>query len=88
MTLDPLFKTKTMARIFADQGQLNKAAEIYLFLLAKEPHREDLAAALDAVRQRMREGQRPEKDLAPLYEKWLRLAYDCHKERLLQRGEG
>lgn len=81
MTLDAAFKTKTMARIFTAQGQLKKAAEIYLFLLQQEPHREDLSAELADIRNRMRqEGGSPVKDLGLLYEKWVRLVFDYHRK--------
>ncbi len=83
MTLDTVFKTKTMARIFEAQGQLEKAAEIYLFLLQQEPCRDDLAAELACIRQQMRQGEggrKPGKDLGPLYEQWLRLVFDYHRK--------
>ncbi|MEA3417750.1 MAG: hypothetical protein U9R02_16670 [Thermodesulfobacteriota bacterium] len=42
MTDHPDFYTKTMARLYADQGYLTKAAEIYRFLLKQEPERQEL----------------------------------------------
>jgi Tfp pilus assembly protein FimV len=42
MTDKPDFYTKTMAKVYADQGYLTKAAEIYRFLLKQEPDRQDL----------------------------------------------
>lgn len=42
MKLDDVFKTRTMARILASQGQIRKAKSIYLYLLEQAPHREDL----------------------------------------------
>ncbi len=42
MTDNPDFYTKTMAKVYANQGYLTKAAEIYRFLLKQEPHRQDL----------------------------------------------
>ena len=42
MTDHPDFYTKTMAKVYANQGYLTKAAEIYRFLLKQEPDRQDL----------------------------------------------
>ena len=81
MTLDTVFKTRTMARVFADQDQLAKAVEIYLFLLRQEPYREDLAAELADIRQRMRRKDiKPGRNLEPLYERWLRLIFEYHRK--------
>lgn len=42
MTDDPDFYTKTMAKVYANQGYLTKAVEIYRFLLKQAPDRQDL----------------------------------------------
>jgi len=42
MTDNPDFYTKTMAKLYANQGYLTKAAEIYRFLLKQEPDRQEL----------------------------------------------
>lgn len=60
-----------MAKVLADQGNLKKAAEIYAYLLAKEPGRQDLAAALAEIRQLRRAGGGDE--LRRLFETWLEL---------------
>jgi hypothetical protein len=39
-------RTATMAKIFAQQGHLDEAIEIYRHLLNKDPDRSDLAEAL------------------------------------------
>ena len=46
MNKNDVFYTKTMAKVYADQGELEKAVEIYQYLLQKEPGRQDL---IDAV---------------------------------------
>ena len=42
MTDNPDFYTKTMAKVYANQGYLTKAAEIYRFLLKQDPDRQSL----------------------------------------------
>ena len=71
-----IFYTKTMARVYADQGQLDKAAEIYRYLLNEEPERQDLIDALAEI-----DKKRYEKDpegLSQLFGTWidLLLAYN------------
>jgi len=46
---DDVFYTKTMAKVYADQGKLEKAAEIYQYLLKKEPRRQDLIDAISEI---------------------------------------
>jgi len=85
MTLDNSFKTKTMARIFVEQGQLKKATEIYLHLLKQNPHQLDVKAELAAVRRKMNHDGKGKKDLAPLYREWIRLslgAESCNGDEL------
>ncbi|MBL7179343.1 MAG: hypothetical protein ABIK98_11010 [Pseudomonadota bacterium] len=49
MIKDDIFYTKTMAKVYADQGKLSKAAEIYNYLLKKEPACQDLIDALSEL---------------------------------------
>ena len=49
MSTEDVFYTKTMAKVYADQGQLEKAVEIYLYLLKKEPGRQDLIDAISEI---------------------------------------
>ncbi|MFO7964665.1 MAG: hypothetical protein R6U50_12135 [Desulfobacterales bacterium] len=65
MMLDPMFKTKTMARILAAQGQMTQAAEIYTSVLTNGGCREAMISDSTTA-----------KDLISLYEKWVRLAFD------------
>ena len=74
MKLDSLFKTKTMARIFVDQGQLKKATQIYQYLLKRNPQQPDVKAELAAVRRKMNQNEKRKRDLTPLYREWIRLA--------------
>lgn len=85
MSDDKLFYTKTMAKIYADQGNLEKAAEIYRYLLKHEPDRQDLIDALSEVEKRLFEKD-PE-DLVKLFSKWVDLLlkhYGLHKLKKLQ----
>lgn len=53
MKNDPLFYTASVAGLCARQGHFEKSAEIYAFLLEREPGREDLKQALDGVKGRL-----------------------------------
>ena len=71
MNKDDVFYTKTMAKVYADQGQLEKAVEIYRYLLKKEPDRQDLIDAIAEI-----DIKRLEKDpgrLGDLLSVWLDL---------------
>ena len=67
MTREEPFYTVTMARIHAQQGNLEQARRIYRHLLEKEPGRPDLVQALEALNSGG--GTRLE-DLAPLLRQW------------------
>lgn len=89
MNNDKVFYTKTMAKIYADQGNLGKAAEIYRYLLELEPGRQDLIDALSVVDKRLFEKD-PE-DLVKLFSKWVDLLlkhYGLHKLKKLQNYLG
>jgi hypothetical protein len=47
---DDVFYTRTMAKVYAGQGNLGKAAEIYTYLLKKDPGRQDLLDALSEIK--------------------------------------
>jgi len=68
---DDIFYTKTMAKVYADQGQLDKAVEIYRFLLNEEPERQDLIDALAEI-DRKRYAKDPE-GLSQLFGTWIDL---------------
>ena len=71
MNKDDVFYTKTMAKVYADQGKLEKAVEIYQYILEKEPGRQDLIDALAEI-----DKKRFEKDpvgLSDLLSMWLDL---------------
>ena len=89
MNNDKVFYTKTMAKIYADQGNLGKAAEIYRYLLELEPGRQDLIDALYEVEKKLF-AKDPE-DLVKLFSKWVDLLlkhYGLHKLKKLQNYLG
>ena len=73
MNNDKVFYTKTMAKVYADQGNLEKAAEIYKYLIKKNPERRELLDALAEI-----EKKRFEKDpsgLGDLFSTWIDLLF-------------
>jgi pentatricopeptide repeat protein len=78
--------TLTMARVYAEQGHWEKAVEIYRYLLASEPDRQDLADALTEVQSRLEESAGPEaENLVPLFRRWLELMSRYDRLRKLKR---
>ncbi len=69
-----------MAKVYADQGKLEKAAEIYRHILSKEPDRQDIARSLSMVEQKLAdmepESERDtrESNLVYLFQKWFQMA--------------
>ena len=63
--------TATMAGVYAEQGYLRKAAEIYRQLLAENPGREDCRDALTELERRMAGQRAPgRKDIEFLLREW------------------
>lgn len=60
-----------MAKVYADQGNLAKAAEIYNYLLKKEPGRQDLIDALSEIENRGFDKDR--ENLFMLFSEWIDL---------------
>jgi len=71
MTDHPDFYTKTMAKVYADQGYLSKAAEIYRLLLKQEPGRKDLIDELSKIEKKLSE--KTPSDPVLLLSKWIGL---------------
>ncbi|MEJ2658230.1 MAG: hypothetical protein P8012_13730 [Desulfobacterales bacterium] len=71
MNGNDVFYTRTMAKVYADQGNLEKASDIYKYLLACEPGRNDLIEALSEV-ERRRQEQSPAR-LMELFGQWIDL---------------
>lgn len=83
MTKDDVFYTRTMAKVYADQGNLLKAAEIYRYLLKCEPQRRDLMDALSGIERKLNETS-PE-DLIKLFNRWIDLLLKHHNVQKLMR---
>ena len=74
MSDTPAFYTATMAKLYADQGYLRKAAEIYRYLAVRDPGRSDVQAALTAVERQLAECPAPtRKEVELLLREWMDL---------------
>jgi len=60
-----------MAKVYIDQGNLQKAAEIYRYLLESEPERPDLKSELSEIEKKLNE-KSPD-DLTRLFNRWMDL---------------
>ena len=68
------FYTATMAKVYADQGHWDKAAQIYRYLLKHKPERSDYLEALaEAEKKIISSGKKPFEDLTPLFHQWFDL---------------
>ena len=83
MSNDDVFYTRTMAKVYADQGNLLKAAEIYRYLLKCEPEHRDLKDALFEVERKLNE-KSPD-DLSKLFIRWMDLLLKYHNVQKLMR---
>ena len=73
MITDDIFYTKTMAKVYADQGRLGQASKIYRYLLDKEPERRDLIDALAEI-DKKRFNKDPQ-GLGELFGTWIDLLF-------------
>ncbi len=71
MIKDDVFNTKTMAKVYAEQGNLGKAAEIYKYLLEQEPGRQDLIDALSEIEKKYI--NKNQENLSRLLSEWINL---------------
>ena len=83
MNHNDVFYTATMAKIYADQGNLLKAAEIYRHLLKQEPGRQDLIEALSAIEKKIT--ARDPDNLVALFSKWIDLLFTYNKVNKLKQ---
>jgi len=78
--------TSTMAKIYADQGHFEKAAEIYRFLLKQEPDRQDLIEALSQIERKFFSNEKKDHGaLVSLFAKWFDLALCGNRLQTLRR---
>jgi len=66
-----VFYTRTMAKVYTDQGDLKNAEKIYKYLLAREPGQRDLVEALSEI-EKQRVGKSPD-ELSALFDQWIGL---------------
>jgi hypothetical protein len=83
MSSDPEIYTRTMARVYAQQGHFDRAVAIYRHLLAESPYDETLVKALaDAETLLLAQQATQKEDLVQLIRRWLRLR---ESQRRLER---
>jgi hypothetical protein len=74
MSSDPQIYTRTMAKVYTQQGHFDRAVAIYRHLLAESPYDESLVKALADAETRLLAQQETQKgDLVQLVRQWLRL---------------
>lgn len=78
---DSVFYTRTMAKVYADQGNLLKAAEIYRYLLESEPEQIDLKDALAEIERKL--NKKSSDDLIRLFNRWIDLLLTHHNMQKL-----
>jgi len=86
MTNSPGFYTKTMAKVYADQGYFAKAAEIYRHLLKQDPERQDIVEALAEIEIKLSE--KASDKLVLLFGEWIDLAVKYNSLRKLKKIRG
>jgi len=78
--------TKTLAKLYADQGHFDKAIEIYQHLVKKFPEREDILddfSDLKIKMQRIKISNEPE--LAVLFKQWIELLAKYKQVNAIQK---
>jgi hypothetical protein len=80
---DDVFYTRTMAKVYAGQGNLGKAAEIYKHLLEKEPGRRDLVDALSEIESKGFDKDR--ENLLVLFTQWIDLLLKYNHTQQLKK---
>lgn len=66
-----------------DQGNLSQAAEIYKYLLEREPGQQDLLTALSEIERQ--QGEKAPNNLIKLFGRWMDLLLKYHTIRKLKR---
>jgi hypothetical protein len=80
---DDVFYTRTMAKVYADQGNLLKAAEIYRYLKECEPESQDLMDALSDIEGKL--NKKSPDDLIKLFNRWIDLLLKYHNVQQLMK---
>jgi tetratricopeptide (TPR) repeat protein len=83
---DPEIYTRTMARVYVQQGHFDRAVAIYRHLLAESPYDETLAKALaEAETELLAQQETQKEDLVQLIRRWLRLLESQQRLELLKK---
>jgi hypothetical protein len=78
----PEHYTAAMAKLYADQGYLRKAAEIYRHMAGLQPERQDLREELERIEQRIVASRAPtRKDIELLLREWMGMVKDNNGKR-------
>lgn len=86
MSDDKTFYTLTMAKVYAAQGYLNKAARIYHYLLQQSPDRQDLLDAVEDLEKRAAEKMKYQKeDLVSRISLWIDLLLKYNNLKKIKR---
>jgi len=86
MIKNTLFYTETMAKIFADQGNLEKAADVYRYLLESDPDRKDIFDKLFRINEQIAKKKRKSSDhIISLFREWINLALKYNNLQKLKR---
>ena len=83
MTVEKPFYTVTMARVYAEQGNLEEAKRVYRYLLEREPGRPDLVEALEGLEAQGRNSSM--EALLPLFRQWLDLVFRYNRMKKLKK---
>jgi tetratricopeptide (TPR) repeat protein len=80
------FYTATMAKVYAEQGHWDRAAEIYRHLLEQEPERNDYLAALAKIERMAKQNRNAAREqLAALFHQWFDLMLRYRNLRNLRK---
>lgn len=82
---DKTFYTETMARLLTQQGRVDRAVEVYRYLLNQNPHRKDLEQALDTLLSAVPEETMRWERVRGQVERWATLMLRYKTLRQLQR---
>jgi len=89
MTEDIDIYTVTLAKVYAKQGYLEKAASIYRHLLEQEPERQDLIDGLSEIeKKRFSHEKKDPAALVLLFSEWVDLAFGINKLKTLNKIRG
>jgi hypothetical protein len=76
-----VFYTRTMAKVYVNQGNLKKAESIYKYLLDREPGQPELMEALSDIEKQQRD--RLSGDMMDLFNQWIDLLLlHCNLQKL------